>query len=287
MPATGDRITKRNDGLFQGMYTAETPDGTKRKYIYGRKYKDVERRLAEAMGDAARGIVVDDKNLTVGEYLDRFLEDVQRGSVRESTYSRDKYLLANHVKPALGRVKLRNLSAMHLQRLYRDKLDAGLSPATIQKMHHVIHKALSQAVRWDLIARNPAEAVKAPSPATEEMRPLSADEARRLLDAAKGDRLEALYVLAVHTGMRLGELLGLKWSDVDLEGGIVSVRRTLTRTDNGKGVALGDPKTKRSRRTVRLTREATEVLRGHLVRQLRQIEEAGDHYRDEGLAFAT
>jgi integrase len=210
-----------------------------------------------------------------------------RPEVSPSTYSRDKYLLANHVKPALGRVKLRNLSAMHLQRLYRDKLDARLSPATVQKIHHVIHKALLQALRWDLIARNPADAVKAPSPATEEMRPLSADEARRLLDAAKGYRLEALYVLVVHTGMRRGELLGLKWSDVDLEGGTVSVRRTLTRTDNGKGVALGDPKTKRSRRTVRLTREATEALRGHLERQLRQIEEAGDHYRDEGLVFAT
>jgi len=123
MPATGDRITKRKDGLFQGMYTAQTPDGPKRKYIYSSKYKDVERRLAEAMGDAARGIVVDDKNLTVSEYLNRFLEDVQRGSVRESTYSRDKYLITNHVKPALGRVKLKNLSAMHLQRLYREKQD--------------------------------------------------------------------------------------------------------------------------------------------------------------------
>jgi integrase len=228
MPATGDRITKRKDGLFQGMYTAQTPEGPKRKYVYGRRYSEVQKKLAEAMGDVARGIVFDDKNLTVGEYLDRFLEDVQRGSVRESTYSRDKYLLTNHVKPALGRVKLRNLSAMHLQRLYRDKLDA-----------------------------------------------------------AKGYRLEALYVLAVHTGMRRGELLGLKWSDVDLEGGTVSVRRTLMRTGNGKGVALGDPKTKRSRRTVRLTREATEALRGHLEHQLRQIEEAGDHYRDEGLVFAT
>src|SRR5215210_7847391 len=162
MPATGDRITKRKDGLFQGMYTAQTPDGPKRKYVYGRKYGEVQKKLAEAVGDVARGIVLDDKNLTVGGYLDRFLEDVQRGSVRESTYSRDKYLLANHTKPALGRVKLRNLSAMHLQRLYRDKLDAGLSPSTIQKMHHVIHKSLSQAVRWDLIARNPADAVKAP-----------------------------------------------------------------------------------------------------------------------------
>src|ERR671916_1667792 len=164
MPATGDRITKRKDGLFQGMYTAHTPDGPKRRYIYGRKYKDVERKLAEAMGDAARGIVVDDKNLTVSEYLDRFLEDVQRGSVRESTYSRDKYLVTNHVKPALGRVKLKTLNALHLQGLYRERLDSGLSGSTVQKVHHVLHKALAQAVRWDLIPRNPADAVKAPRP---------------------------------------------------------------------------------------------------------------------------
>src|SRR5918998_859537 len=152
MPATGDRITRRKDGLFQGMYTAQTPDGPKRKYIYGRKKKDVERKLAEAMGDATRGIVVDDKNLTVGEYLDRFLEDVQRGSVRESTYSRDRYLITNHVKPTLGRVKLKNLGAMHLQRLYREKLDSGLAASTVQKVHHVLHKGLAQALKWDLIS---------------------------------------------------------------------------------------------------------------------------------------
>src|SRR5215210_5031989 len=181
MPATGDRITKRKDGLFQGMYTAHTPDGPKRKYVYGGKKKDVERKLAEAMGNAARGIVVDDKNLTVGEYLDRFLEDVQRGSVRESTYSRDKYLVTNHVRPALGRVKLKNLNAMHLQRLYREKLDNNLSPATVQKIHHVLHKGLEQAMRWDLIPRNPADSVKAPTPTPKEMRPLSAFEARKLL----------------------------------------------------------------------------------------------------------
>jgi len=130
-------------------YTVHTADGPKRKNIYGRRYRDVERALTEARGDAARGIVYDDENLTVGEYLDRYLEDVQRGSVRESTYSRDKYLVANHAKPALGRVRLKNLNAMHLQRLYREKLDGRLSPATVQKIHHVLHKALSQAVRWD------------------------------------------------------------------------------------------------------------------------------------------
>src|SRR5215216_6980415 len=263
MPATGDRITKRKGGLFQGMYTAQTPDGPKRKYVYGRKYKDVEKKLAEAMGDAARGIVVDDKNLTISEYLDRFLEDVQRGSVRESTYSRDKYLITNHIKPVLGRVKLKNLGAMHLQRLYREKQDAGLSASTVQKIHHILHKALAQAVRWDLIARNPADAAKAPRPASAEMRPLDTEEVRRLLDAAYGDRLEALYVLAVTTGMRRGELLGLTWSDVDLENGSLSIRRALTRIDDGRRLALGDTKNKKSRRTVRLTQRAVEALRSH------------------------
>ena len=261
-------------------------DPSKRKYIYGRKYGDVKKKRAEAMGDAARGILVDDKNLTVSEYLDRFLEDVQRGSVRETTYSRDKYLITDHVKPALGRMKLKNLNAMRLQHLYREKVDGGLSPSTVQKIHHVLHKALSQAVRWDLIARNPADAVKATRPAPEEMRPLSAEETRRLLDDAEGDRLEALYVLAATTGMRRGELLGLKWSDIDLENSRLSIRRTLTRTDNGKRVALGEPKTKGSRRTVRLTPRVVEALRSHRAKQAEEKLRVGGLYQDHGLVFA-
>jgi integrase len=100
-----------------------------------------------------------------------------------------------------------------------------------------MHKALAQAVKWNLIPRNPADSVKAPTP--KEQHSLSASEARKLLETAQGDRLEALYMLAVYTGMRRGELLGLKWPDVDLENATVRVRRTLTRTDNGKRFVLG------------------------------------------------
>jgi integrase len=119
------------------------------------------------------------------------------------------------------------------------------------------------------------------------MHPLSAEGARRLLDAARGDRLEALYVLSIHTGMRRGELLGLKWDDVDLENATVRVRRTLTRIDNGKRLALGPPKNKQSRRTVGLTKRAVEALRCHLERQLAEIEALGDLYKDQGLVFTT
>ena len=149
-----------------------------------------------------------------------------------------------------------NVNALHLQGLYRDRLDSGLSGSTVQKVHHVLHKAVSQTMRWNLIPCNPADAVKAPTASSKEMHPLSASEARRRLAAASeaGDRLEAFYVLALHTGMRRGELLGLKWEDVDFDNATVRVRRTLTRIDDGKRLALGEPKTKKSRRTVRSRR---------------------------------
>jgi integrase len=249
MPAKGDGITKRKDGRYMARYTIQTPEGPKRKLIYGRKYKEVEKKLAEARGDAARGIVYHDENLTVGKYLDRWLSDAVKGTVRGSTFSRDKYLVTNHISPALGGLRLKNLNALRLQGLYRECLDSGLKASTVQKIHHVLYKALAQAMKWDLIPRNPADAVKAPTPQPKEMRPLSAQEARRFLEAARGDRLEALYALAIHTGMRRGELLALRWGDVSLEEtepGVVRVYRTLTRTEDGKGITLGDPKTKRA-----------------------------------------
>src|SRR5215212_4024988 len=116
------------------------------------------------------------------------------------------------------------------------------------------------------------------------MHPLSADETRKLLEAARRDKLEALYVLAIHSGMRQGELLALKWQDVDLENATVSVRRTLTK--NGGRLLLGEPKTKKSRSTTQLTEDTVRALREHLDRQLELIHRFGDLHRDEGLIFA-
>lgn len=133
----------------------------------------------------------------------------------------------------------------------------------------------------------PASAVRAPAASAKEMHPLAAHEARRLLKAAQDDRLEALYVLAITIGMRRGEMLGLKWSDIDLENASVSIRRTLTRIDQGKRTALSDPKTKKSRRAIRLTPQAVQALREHLEQQVREIETFGDLYNDQGLVFTT
>jgi integrase len=271
---------------YRGAYVVHTAEGPKRRYVSGKDRDEVRQKLTEAMANRDKGFIYNDKNLNVGDYLDRWLSDAVRGTVRESTYSRDKYLVTNHVKPSIGRLKLKNVNALHLQRLYRDRLDQGLSGSTVQKIHHVLHKALRQAVSWDLIPRNPADAVKAPTPSSKEMQPLDAEQARALLEAARGDRLEALYVLAVHTGMRRGELLGLKWGDVDLNSATVRVRRSLTRTDNGRRLALGDTKNKKSRRTVQLTPRAVEALKRHWARQAEEKLKVGDLYGDQNLVFA-
>jgi integrase len=152
-------------------------------------------------------------------------------------------------------------------------------------MHSILRKALKQAVLDGLIPRNVCDAVKPPKVERKEITPLDRQQAKTLLEAASGDRLEALYVLAVHTGMREGELLGLRWEDVDLERGLLRLRHALVR-EGGKAV-LGDLKTPKSRRSVRLTAVATDALRGHLERQLTEMERMGSLYQPGGLVFAT
>ena len=278
-------ITRRKDGRWEAKYTVYTAEGPKRRALYGKTRKVAADKLARALADRTSGHTFDTENMTVGEYLDRWLNDSDKGSVRTSTYERHEQIVRLHLKPALGRLKLSKLTPAHVQGLYRDKLDSGLSPATVQKIHTVLHKALTQALKWNMIPRNAADVVKAPRPVPEEMHPLSPDEARNLIEAARGDKLEAPYILAVHTGMRQGELLGLKWEDVDLNEGVIHIRRTVVRS--GGRISLGEPKTKGSRRPVHLTGAAVEALKAHLERQLEDIERLGDLYRDHGLVFTS
>ena len=136
-------ISRRKDGRWEARYTAHTASGPKRKGIYGQTRKEVADKLARVLADSASGLVFDGGIMTVVEYLYRWLEDSDRGSVRMSTYERHRDIVRLHVRPALGRVKLSKLTPAHVQGLYRDKLDSGLSPATVQKIHTVLHKALA------------------------------------------------------------------------------------------------------------------------------------------------
>jgi integrase len=272
---------------YRGAYVVHTAEGPKRRYVSGKTRDEVHDKLIEALGNRAQGLVFDAGSLTVGEYLTRWLKDSVRGTVRVSTYEVHRHMIEPHIVPALGRLKLKDLNPTHVRGIYREKLDAGLSAATVRKMHSILRKALKQAVLDGLIPRNVCEAVKPPKVERKEITPLNREQAKTLLEAANsaGDRLEALYVLAIHTGMREGELLGLKWEDVDLERGVLRLRRALVR-EGGK-VTLGDLKTPKSRRSVRLTRDAADALSAHLQRQLEEMERMGSLYQPGGLAFAT
>src|SRR5215204_3861141 len=277
-------ITRRRNGGWSAQYTVHTAEGRKRKTLYGKTRQEVAAKLARALSDREGGLIFDAEGLKLGEYLGRWLEDSVKGTVRSTTYERYEQISRTHIVPMLGSVKLKALSPTHVRGLYKEKLES-LSPRTVQYIHVTLHKALKQAVSDGLIPRNVTEAVKPPQIRQEEIRPLMPEQVNALLSAARGDRLEALYVLAIHTGLRQGELLGLKWEDVDLEGGTLQVRRTLTTAKGGP--VLSTPKTKGSRRTVKLTQSAIEALRSHLQRQLGEIDRAGSLWEENGLIFAS
>src|SRR5215203_3362790 len=289
MPATGDRITKRKDGLFQGMYTAQTQNGPKRKYVYGRKYKEVEKKLAEAMGNAAKGLDCDDENQTVAQYMERWLEDSAKGDLGHRAYHNYRLQIRRHISPAFGRLKLSKLTAAHIQSLYASKLRDGLKPSSVRYIHAVLHRALEQAVRFHLIPFNPASRVDPPKVRQDEIAPLDAEQARRLLDAAKGDPLEALYVISLTCGLRIGEALGLRWTDIDLDAGTLRVSRQLQRMRRVDGkpgkLVFSEPKNA-SRRTLDMPQRTLESLRTHRKRQLEERVGA-TRYEDSGLVFAT
>jgi integrase len=221
-------ISRRKNGGWMGQYIVHTAEGCERRTVYGKTRKEVATKLAKALSNRADGLTFDAKNLTLGKYLDLWLKESVQDTVRLTTYQGYERIVRLHIKPALGRIKLDKLTPVHVRGLYRERLEAGLAPRMVQLVHTTLHKALKQAVADTLIPRNVTEAVRAPRPVKKEMKPLSPDQARTLLELARGERLEALYALALTTGMRQGELLGLKWDDVDMEAGILQVQQTLS-----------------------------------------------------------
>ncbi len=282
-------ISRRKGGGWMAQYAVYTAEGRKRKTIYGKTRKDVAAKLATALSDREGGLVFDSGNLKVEEYLERWLSDcvealVDSGKLEHSTYVRYAGIVRNHINPTLGHRKLRDLGRAEVRRLYAEK-GKQLSPRSMDYLHVTLQKALKQAMVDDLIPRNVAAGERPRSSRDrEEIEALSPVQVRALLAAARGHRNEALYVAAVHTGLRQGELLGLRWTDVDLgaSNSRLSVRRSLKPTPDGLG--FGPPKNKASRRSVPLNRTAAAALKGH---KLRQNEERlrSPEWQDSDLVF--
>jgi integrase len=282
-------IYRRKNGTWAAQYTVWTAEGRKRRSVSGKTRAEVSRKLTEAMSSRDGGLVYDAGKLTVGEYLDRWLADSVKGTVKETTYANYAYVTHVHISPALGRAKLKSLTPGHVRGFYGEKTRTDLSPATVKKMHVVLRKALSQAVSDGLIPRNAADGIRPPRVGIsgEKINPLTSEGCAAFLEAASGERLEALYVLAVHCGLREGELLALRWEDADLEAAkpALLVRRTLTRGEDGRGWVVGASTKSGKGRRVRLTRQAVAALKGHRIRQLEERMRLSGLWQHQGLVF--
>jgi integrase len=284
-------IYRRKNGTWAAQYTIWTAEGRKRCSVSGKTRAEVSRKLTEAMANRDSGLVYNAGKLTAGEYLDKWLADSVKGTVKETTYANYSYIIRTHICPALGRMQLKSLTPAHVRGFYGEKARSDLSPATVKKMHVVLRKALSQAVSDGLISRNAADSVKTPrvSAPGEEIKPLNPEECAAFLKASRGERLEALYVLAIHCGLREGELLALRWEDVDLEAAkpALLVRRTLTRGENGRGWVIGRSTKSGKGRRVRLTRRAVTALKDHRKRQLEERMHLAGLWQDQDLVFPS
>jgi integrase len=275
-------IYQRRDGVW--CASLRTPDGG-RKVVYGRTHNEVRRRLTELVHSKDSGTLGDAKGLTVGEFLDQWMTDVVQPSVRPWTYKGYEVHVRLHIKPVLGRVPLDALTPRHVQALLNQKLAEGLSAKTVRYIRGTFRTALRQATRWGLISRNPIDAVDGPRVERYEIQPFTPEEARRFLTAIRGDRLEALYSVALTMGLRQGEALGLRWQDVDVALGYLNIRKQLQRFDGQ--FKLVEPKTPRSRRMLALPGSIVTALQEHRDRQGSERQFAGNRWQDSDLVFTT
>lgn len=274
---------RSTDGRWEARVTI---DGVPRSF-YGKSQQEALEKQRRAEQDREIGIARLDERQTVEQYLRSWLASYE-ATVRYETWRRASQYVELHIVPIIGPIKLSRLSPQHVQALYANRIREGLSTSTVHHLHEVLHNALESALRFGLVARNVTSVVDVPRMRRHEMRCYSPEEARRLLMAteASGNRLHALYVLAVSTGMRLGELLALRWKDVELDACVLRVTATLKR-DKENQWAWAEPKTRRSRRQIALSPIAVAALRAHHLRQYEERLKLGLAWTDYGLVFAT
>jgi integrase len=242
----------------------------------------VSAKKAEALANQQKGIQPPSGKETVWQYLDFWLKSV-KSSVRPLTHQ-SYDLNVRRLRPLIGRLKLSNLKPAAIEAAYAQLQADGLSARSVRQVHTVLHGALKKAVMWELIGRNPSEAVSVPRPERHEMKTLNEEQIQRLFASTSEDRLHALWVVLTTSGLRLGEACGLQWQDWDTERGSLNVRRALQR-QKGAGMVFVEPKTRLSRRTVNLPPGTQDVLAAHRKRQLEERMKAGAYWQDQDLIF--
>ena len=265
------------------------PDGRRRQKQRGgfRTKREAQTALNEALGELQRGEFVSPSKQTVTDFIETWVTAV-KGELADSAWANYDAVMRTYVMPRIGAVRLADLTPQRVQALYVELLEGGkkdgspLSARSVLQVHRTLHRALGDAVRWRLLTRNPAHGVRPPRAEQKEMTAWSPEDARAFLVATASDRLAALWVVALNSGMRRGELAGLRWADVDLDDRAIAVRQQ--RTTAHYRVVVAEPKA-RSRRVIPVDAAVVEALRAHRRRQLEERLFAGPGWFDSGYVF--
>jgi integrase len=279
-------IWKRTDGRWSGSYFVPVRAGGRvRRYVYGSSREEVHAKLVALMAQVTRGLPVASTQDTVEGYLLTWLDEVAAKRVRANTLTGYRTNIERHIVPKVGTKKLGKLTARDIRLMLDNCLQSGLSERSARYVHATLRAALEDAVREDLVPRNVAKLVRLSTPEREDTRVLSATEGRRLLRTNRDDRLAAALVLLLVLGLRRSEVLGLRWQDVDLDNGRLSVRQGLHWLDGR--LQFLPPKTRRSRRTVPLPQLCVKALQDHKKRQDKERAECPHPWPPSDLVFVT
>lgn len=251
---------------------------------------EAEKECARLINELNQGILIEPSKMKVADYMDYWLENYAEIRTRENTLQSYKTFITHHIKPEIGNILLNKLQPLHIQQMLTrksktgraDGKKGGLSSRSVKYIYSILNEALNHAVKWRLIPQNPASAVESPLQVKKPVQIWTPAETRSFLDAAKGNRFFTLFVMALSTGMRRGELLALKWHDVDFQTGIIQVNYTLS-----KQRTIKPAKTDKSQRQVVVTDNILEILSRHKARQSAERLKAGLKYQNDNLIFCS
>lgn len=274
-------VYQRKDGRWVCEITLE--DHSRKQYYFGTEKEALEKRRT-ALNELTQGIIATGPQQTLAQFLEYWLENVYKVSVRLTTYRNCRILVDRHIIPGLGHIKLQKLTTQQVQTFYAKKLKDGTKASRVRNIQNALHSALEYARRARLVSINVCGDVRLPPREEPKQQPLTSEQATLLLQKVKEHELEGLLTLALATGMREGELLGLRWSDIDFTKGIVQIERTLTYV-TGHGCVEGRPKTAKSKRRIVLPQLVVDVLKHHRATQLEKRLVAGSAWVDRDLVF--
>ena len=282
-------IKKRGDRKYVVRIYMGTDEDGKRIYhnktIHGTK-KDAQRYLTKVQREKDLGTFVEPSRESLDTHLDEWLTVSIEPRVRERTLASYREMLDLYIRPELGKRPISNLKPAEIQRTTNDMTGRGLSPRTVKYAHRVLKMALEQAVKWQKIRYNPANLTDLPKSQAVEMKTLSEAEVHRFLEAARETPWYPLFVLAISTGMRSGEILALQWKDIDFRSARLGVQRSLTRLKGGVW-RFTNPKTPRAKRQISLPPSVIDLLTKHRKMQAEIRLAAGSKYENHDLVFAS